>query len=325
MTTLDLINVDKIVPNKNQPRTTFDQKALEELAVSIETVGLIQAIVVRPLSEQEKKEYNAEWEIISGERRWRATKLLGQTTIRAEIQEDTSIEKQALQALIENIQREQLNPIEEANAFQRLLDLQECDQLTLAKQLGKSRSYLNNSLRLLKLDTNVQELIVAGKLGVWQAIPIVPLPRKLQEKVAYQIIDHGMNVEKAREFCNAQIQKLKGAEVPTTRKVSLSKTTEQPKDTTGENSTEDPFNLLEENTNPVVETVAESSEPQSESSVNKDHVLKDSVIVLVVPNETIRNEIISVLKGYGNNEVAVYSNTETKTIRDKILSSILES
>lgn len=152
------IAVDKIKPNKYQPRTAFNDEKLKELAESIKHHGLAQPIIVS------SSMIPGEYELITGERRWRATKLAGLKEITAVVRQAGDKEKFHL-ALIENIQRENLNPIEEARAFQRLHDQYHHTQEELAKVLGKDRSVVANSLRLLSLPTEVQDAIAEGVMS----------------------------------------------------------------------------------------------------------------------------------------------------------------
>lgn len=151
----NMINIDFIFPNITQPRKNFDEEKLKELSNSILIHGILQPITVR--------EADGKYEIIAGERRWRAAKLAGLTEIPVHIIKCDSVEKMTL-ALIENLQRTDLNPIEEAEALQNLMSLSDCKQNDLGYLVSKSRSYITNSLRLLALPEKVRELIRMGKL-----------------------------------------------------------------------------------------------------------------------------------------------------------------
>ena len=146
------IPIDKIVPNRYQPRTVFDEEKIEELSRTIHTHGVIQPIVVRRLDEER-------YEIIAGERRYRAIKKLNWTEVPA-IVRDLNDKETASIALIENLQREELTAIEEALAYQQLLDLHHLTQEALAQRLGKGQSTVANKLRLLKLPEYVQDAII---------------------------------------------------------------------------------------------------------------------------------------------------------------------
>ena len=155
-----LLDIEKIYPNKAQPRRVFDKENLEELSASIKKNGVLQPILVQ------KK--GSDYQIIVGERRWRAVCLAGLKTIPA-IVKNPDPHQSSLWALIENIQREDLSPMEEARAFKQIMDEKDLSQELLAKSLGRSRSSLANSLRLLNLDPEVQQLVEAKKISFAQA------------------------------------------------------------------------------------------------------------------------------------------------------------
>lgn len=146
-----LVKIDEIEPNRSQPRQNFDEDALQELAESIKLHGIIQPLIV-----QKKDDF---YTIIAGERRWRAARLAGLTEIPVIIKDYTPMESMEI-ALIENLQREDLNPIEEAIAFQKLIDEYGLKQEEAAEKVSKSRAAVTNSLRLLKLDNRVKQMIV---------------------------------------------------------------------------------------------------------------------------------------------------------------------
>lgn len=146
-----LVKIDEIEPNRSQPRQNFDEDALQELADSIKLHGIIQPLIV-----QKKDDF---YTIIAGERRWRAARLAGLTEIPVIIKDYTPMESMEI-ALIENLQREDLNPIEEAIAFQKLIDEYGLKQEEAAEKVSKSRTAVTNSLRLLKLDNRVKQMIV---------------------------------------------------------------------------------------------------------------------------------------------------------------------
>lgn len=152
------IEIEQVVPNPHQPRRAFDEDALKALADSISTHGLMQPIVVRPAKS------GGGYELVAGERRWRATKLAGQRTIRA-ILSEADDERSAELALIENIQRADLNPIERAMGFAQLINRFGLTQQQLAKRMGISRPAVANLMRLLELDTELRELIANGTLS----------------------------------------------------------------------------------------------------------------------------------------------------------------
>ncbi len=162
------LNPDDIAPNAQQPRTTFDDDDLAELAHSIREFGVLQPIVVRPLPEGGIASY----ELVMGERRLRATKQIGLTTIPAVIK-DTADENMLREALIENLHRSQLNPLEEASAYQQLLSDFGITQDELAARIGRSRPQITNTIRLLKLPESVQKQVAAGVLSAGHARAIL--------------------------------------------------------------------------------------------------------------------------------------------------------
>ena len=154
------VSIDDIKPNSSQPRKTFDEEKLEELAASIERHGVIQPLVLRRLGKG--------YEIVAGERRWRAARIAGLKEIPCIVKE-LSHEENMLLAIIENMQREDLNPIEEAEGIRQMIDTYGLTQEQVSYSVGKSRPYISNSLRLLKLPDKVQELAAEGKISTGHA------------------------------------------------------------------------------------------------------------------------------------------------------------
>lgn len=184
--TIELIELDKILPREDQPRKVFNDEALNELADSIKENGVIQPIILREVEEG--------YQIITGERRWRASRIAGLTAIPS-IVRTIDTETTAKISLIENIQRENLNPIEEAQAYKSLMQEYELKQDELAKAVGKSRSYISNSLRLLKLDKSIIEYIYEGKLSAGHGKALLSIEdKKEQKRIANKIIEDGLNV-----------------------------------------------------------------------------------------------------------------------------------
>ncbi|MFN2555576.1 MAG: ParB/RepB/Spo0J family partition protein [Nitriliruptorales bacterium] len=187
------VPVHAVAPNPRQPRSSFDEQELEELAASIREVGLLQPIVVR---EVEPDRY----ELIAGERRLRAAKLVPLSYLPVIIRE-TAEGDVLKEALIENIHRAQLNPLEEAAAYQQLLDDFGVTQEELARRLGKSRPTLSNALRLLSLPAGVQSKVAAGVLSAGHAKALLALDRREdQERVAERIISEGLSVRATEEL-----------------------------------------------------------------------------------------------------------------------------
>lgn len=178
--------LDKLVPNRYQPRKQFTDESIEELAQTLERDGLLQPIVVR--------EDGDNYEIVAGERRLRAAKLLGWTKIPAIVQ-DLDDQQAASLALIENLQRENLNPIDEAKAYQKLMDLQAITQADLAHRIGKSQSFVANKLRLLKLTPKVQEYLANGKITSRHGRALLKLGSDQQEKAIDEILAEDLNVK----------------------------------------------------------------------------------------------------------------------------------
>lgn len=180
------LNMDVIEPNREQPRKQFDEDALIELAESIRQVGIIQPLVV-----QKKEGY---YEIVAGERRWRAAKMLGLKEVPVLIREYS--EKEILEiALIENIQRENLNPIEEAIAYRRLIDEFHLKQDEVAERVSKSRTAVTNAMRLLKLDERVQQMLIEDLISSGHGRAILAIEdQEEQYKIALKVIDENLSV-----------------------------------------------------------------------------------------------------------------------------------
>lgn len=181
-----LINIDDIEPNKEQPREYFDEEGIIELSKSIEQYGIIQPLLLKKNGEI----YN----IIAGERRWRAAKLAGLKEVPAIIKDYTKEETLAV-ALIENIQREDLNPIEEARAYKKLIEEFSLTQDELSEKLSKSRTSITNSLRLLKLDERVQKMVIEGQIFSGHARSLISIKEKeVQYKLALDIVNKQLSV-----------------------------------------------------------------------------------------------------------------------------------
>ncbi|MGJ9596898.1 ParB/RepB/Spo0J family partition protein [Actinotignum sp. GS-2025c] len=194
------IDVNVIVPNRAQPRTNFDDDDLEELAQSIKEVGVLQPIAIRPLSEPLDNHPDARYELIMGERRWRATQRAGLTRIPAIIRR-TSDEDLLRDALLENLHRADLNPLEEAAAYQQLLEDFQCTQDELAKRIARSRPQITNTLRLLKLPALVQRRVAAGVLSSGHARALLGLADAgAMERLAQRIVAEGLSVRAVEEI-----------------------------------------------------------------------------------------------------------------------------
>lgn len=185
--------LDSITPNPRQPRTVFDPEALDELIHSIKEIGLLQPIVVRPLS-------NNRFELVMGERRWRAHTVAGLATIPAIVRETADADL-LRDALLENLHRSQLNALEEAAAYSQLLDDFGCTHDELAQRIGRSRPQISNTIRLLKLPPAVQSKVAAGVLSAGHARALLGLEDpKAQEALAAKIVAEGLSVRTVEEL-----------------------------------------------------------------------------------------------------------------------------
>ncbi|MBN2822120.1 MAG: ParB/RepB/Spo0J family partition protein [Coriobacteriia bacterium] len=183
------LSIDEVFPNPEQPRTAMDGDHIAELSDSIQKVGVLQPILVRATSEG--------YQIIAGERRWRAAKAAGLQKIPVRIMASTETEALAI-ALIENLQRQDLNPIEEARGYRKLLTEYDMTQAELADKVSKSRSAVTNTLRLLDLPEEVQELCYDGKLSSGHARAILAVPDEgLRIRLATKLVDEGLSVREA--------------------------------------------------------------------------------------------------------------------------------
>lgn len=187
-----LVKITKVEPNREQPRKNFDEDALQELADSIKQFGLLQPILV-----QDRQTY---YEIIAGERRWRAAKLAGLKEVPVIIKSFTEQEIVEI-SLIENIQREDLNPIEEALAYKRLLTEFSLTQDEVAERVSKSRTTVTNSMRLLKLDERVQQMIIDDMITTGHARALIGIEDKnTQYELAQKIFDEKLNVREVEKL-----------------------------------------------------------------------------------------------------------------------------
>ncbi|MEU6310379.1 ParB/RepB/Spo0J family partition protein [Streptomyces sp. NPDC047014] len=185
--------MDAITPNPRQPREVFDEDALAELVTSIQEVGLLQPVVVRQVAP-------GRYELIMGERRWRACREAGLDAIPAIIRA-TDDEKLLLDALLENLHRAQLNPLEEAAAYDQLLQDFHCTHDQLADRIGRSRPQVSNTLRLLKLSPQVQRRVAAGVLSAGHARALLPVEDSAeQDRLAYRIVAEGLSVRAVEEI-----------------------------------------------------------------------------------------------------------------------------
>lgn len=184
--------LELISPNPDQPRTDIDEQRVEELADSVKKVGVLQPVIVRPLGER--------YQIIAGERRWRAARLAGLDKIPVRVLPTDEVQSLEL-ALIENLQREDLNPIEEARGYRNLLSNHQMTQAELADKVSKSRSTITNALRLLDLPEEVQEYVYACKLTAGHARAVLSVPDETSRiRLAAKIVEEGLSVREAENL-----------------------------------------------------------------------------------------------------------------------------
>ncbi len=203
------IPIDQLQRGKYQPRTHMNAEALEELAASIKAQGVVQPIVARPLAA-------GNYEIIAGERRWRAAQLAGLETVPAVVRQIPDEAAIAI-ALIENIQRENLNPVEEANAFTRLIDEFHMTHQQVADAVGRSRAAVTNLLRLLTLNPDVRELLENARMDMGHARALLALEGKDQSQAAHQVVDKGLSVRETENLVRRRLSKPAGHKTAGTR------------------------------------------------------------------------------------------------------------
>ena len=200
------IPIDAIQRGKYQPRADMHEETLEELASSIKTQGVMQPIVIRPISSEK-------YEIIAGERRWRASQIAGLETIPAIIK-PVGDEAAIAMSLIENIQRENLNPIEEAMALKRLQDEFELTQQEVANAVGKSRAAVTNLMRLMALHADVQNMLIKGELEMGHARALLSLPEASQTNTGRQVAKRGLSVRQTESL----VRRMSEQSGPTSKK-----------------------------------------------------------------------------------------------------------
>ncbi|GIE96443.1 ParB/RepB/Spo0J family partition protein [Paractinoplanes rishiriensis] len=206
--------VTAIEPNAKQPRHVFDEEALEELKTSINEVGFLQPIVVRDLGD-------SRYELVMGERRWRAAQAIGRETIPAIIRE-TRDDAMLRDALLENIHRANLNPLEEAAAYQQLLEEFGATHEELARRIGRSRPQISNTIRLLNLPAPVQRRVAAGVLSAGHARALLGLDDgEAQEKLALRIVAEGLSVRATEELVSLAISEGPAKKAAPTRRAKV--------------------------------------------------------------------------------------------------------
>lgn len=189
--TLQEVEIHRVFPNRSQPRRSFDEEKLRELADSIKMRGMLQPLLVRRVGDR--------YEIVAGERRWRAAEMAGLD--RVPVLVGTYSDKEVMElALIENLQREDLNPIEEAEAFRRLIEEFSLTQEEVARAVGKGRATIANSLRLLSLAQDVKQLVADGKLSAGHAKVLASLSDGRQREYAMRVLAEGLSVRQLEEL-----------------------------------------------------------------------------------------------------------------------------
>jgi ParB family chromosome partitioning protein len=207
VTGLAEVPIAHIAPNPYQPRTNFNQASIEELANSVREHGIVQPLVVTRAGDK--------YQLIAGERRFRAAQKAGLTTVPVVIKDLARGSDHLQLALIENIQREDLNPIEEAHAYQQLHDEFGLTQEEIAKQVGKERSTVANCLRLLRLPDSVKKLLASGQLSMGHARALLAVESaKRQEQLAERVVQNGLNVRQTELLASAPPKAVKKAEKP---------------------------------------------------------------------------------------------------------------
>lgn len=229
------VEVHRIRPNPTQPRREFEKEGLKELAASIKRYGVLQPLLVTKVEQETNKGLDVEYELIAGERRWKAAKLAGLNLVPVIIKDDFNGVRTKLEvALVENLQREDLNPIEEAEAFKRLTEEFGLTQKDVADKVGKSREVITNSVRLLGLPANIKEALRAGKLMKTQARSLLALKSEPKQQEYFKNILLGKAVVRDIE--------------------AVAQTTEKTKTSTHSASAER-FNELQENLSKNLSTV----------------------------------------------------------------------
>ena len=192
-----MVKLSKIEPNRSQPRKDFNEDTLIELSESIKQYGVLEPLLV-----SKKKDY---YEIIAGERRWRASKMAGLKEVPVIIREFSDQEAFEI-SLIENLQRDDLNPIEEALAYKRLMEEYDLKQDEIGERVSKSRTAITNSMRLLKLDEHVQQMLIDEMISTGHARALLPLPLEVQVDIANRVFDEKLSVRETEKLVRALIE-----------------------------------------------------------------------------------------------------------------------
>ncbi|MBR1857996.1 MAG: ParB/RepB/Spo0J family partition protein [Selenomonadaceae bacterium] len=276
------IQVSLIQPNRYQPRREFDANALNELAESIKSYGILQPIIVRKI--------DSGYELIAGERRLRASKIVGLENIPAIIREYTDAQMSEI-SIIENVQRENLNVIEEAQAYDRLIKEFGHTQEVVAAKIGRSRSHISNIMRLLKLSPTVRALIAKGLLTLGQARPLLAIENEvIQVQAAEMILSEGLSVRKVEAFIN----ELKNSGLLATLTANIQNTDKPP--------------VVDNNYVPVTpnDNVETQKNILTKNTINDNNVVDSdhSRDKIIVPNDVVNNnEGININQTINENEI----------------------
>lgn len=291
------ISIEDIVPNRFQPRLTFDTEALNELANSIKEHGIIQPLVVRRL--------NDKFEIIAGERRYKAATLVGMKKVPCVVME-LSDNESAEVAVIENIQRKEMTPLEEAKAFKKILDKGYLTQDELAKRMGKSQSSIANKLRLLNLDEVVQDAILDGKISERHARSLLKIEDKTEQRnVLGEIINNRLTVRQTDELIKQKYNK--GDDI-----ININ-----------ENNSQTINNMMNTNMNPINNIFKEQvKEEQQIQTENVDPYSYMSIPNVNLPQNNIMNDVNPQLNIMNN--INKYNQTEISQTQQQVQNSSLD-
>ena len=279
-----------IQPNRYQPRREFDEGALNELAESIKSYGILQPLIVRALDSER-------YELIAGERRLRASKIVGLEKVPAIVREYTDAQMSEI-SIIENVQRENLNVIEEAQAYDRLIKEFGHTQEIVAAKIGRSRSHISNILRLLKLCPTVRTLIAKGILTLGQARPLLAIENEaIQIQAAEMILSEGLSARKVEAFIN----ELKNSGLLDTLTANLNNSTQ---------ATSENINEVDDTNHKIVPEVAQEIQPES------IHKIENKTVDTLPPSDIIDNDDIEVKKSKKHKKIPVKNDEPSIYIRE---------
>ena len=271
-----ILSIDDILPNRFQPRIKFDEKAILELAESIKKHGVIQPIIVRKIADK--------YEIIAGERRYKASVIAGRQTIPAIIT-DVDDKESAEIALIENVQRQDMTPIEEAISYKKILDMGYLNQTELATKLGKTQSTIANKLRLLNLVDEVQEALLEEQISERHARSLLKLEKKDQKNILDRIIKERLTVRKTDQIINEFLNNSNGSDNEQLVKIP------QIKEEKGENMNND-FNNMNNNFNIPTGNIIDLNSVQPQNNINPGFMDVDTIENSARDINLVKNESI---------------------------------